>query len=147
MNQYQIPQGFCLHILCSTLLRRQWKDQSPFREEKTGCGSLSPLTVVVGRARKRFEWKILYNFPMFNGKYFYNGATIPSRFDSIAMVLIESFVRTSFIIVLPSVVVSGSFLCTKPFKDTKCFWWISWGNFPAKCRVSLVHNGKVNRRK
>lgn len=38
-----------------------------------------------------------------------------SRFDSIAMVLIESFVRTPhlLIIVLPSAVVSGSFLCTE----------------------------------
>jgi hypothetical protein len=48
-------------------------------------------------------------------KYFYNDATIPSRFDSIVMVLIESFVRTPhlLIIVFPSVDVSGSFLTGK----------------------------------
>lgn len=44
--------------------------------------------------------------------------SLSERFDSIAMVLIESFVRTPhlLIIVLPSVAVSGSFLCIEEAK-------------------------------
>lgn len=76
------------------VLDRQWRqDGSPCWKENWVRES---FTSRGPGARENIWVENCIEFPTCsNGKYFHNGATIPfSRFDSIAMVLIESFVRT-----------------------------------------------------
>lgn len=108
------PPASNLYYHLSSVVTPRWKPLLGIGK-KTGCGSLSPPRQV--RRARTLEWKIVWKtFSFFYSKNFIMFQQSLSRFDSIAvMVLIETFVRTPhlLIIVLPSFVVSGSFLCTE----------------------------------